>query len=81
MAKLIGNKFEGEIEVKRLYIDGVEIESKCPKCGKIYKCPIGGDHLSYPTLNEPTKHYCYCEDCNTEWQEYFILEMTAKLAE
>ena len=80
--KLIGNKCEGTIEVKRFYIEGVEMSSNCPKCGTETIREIGGDDCSYPELNKVEKKYFWCdgnEECGEEWEEDYIFELTVKL--
>lgn len=78
--KLIGKKFKGTIDVKRLYIEGVKVESVCPKCKIKFKEDVGGDKLNYPTLNKPHNHHFYCGECNAEWDVPLIFEMTCRLA-
>ena len=72
MNKITG-KAKGEIEVKRFYVNGVSIESKCPKCNHEKIKDFGDDYFSYPVIGEHLDVYFYCEEgdqapyCDTEW--------------
>lgn len=65
-----------EIEDKRFHIPFV-FSSPCPSCGEVHERDLsGGDYLAYPKLGK-TKCGFYCEDCDKDWSESFILGITA----
>ena len=51
------------IDVKRFYLPGVEITTKCPKCGEEIKY-FGEDYLSYPIVGEIETLALYCSNCD-----------------
>lgn len=58
--KIIG-KAKGELDVKRFYIPGVKIESKCPKCGTKYVKDLERDYFFEPSVNQPQDFHFECE--------------------
>lgn len=71
-----------ELPVKRLYLPGVRVKSKCPKCGKKQVWSGDQDYLSYPTLGawEEVSFYCdegHEDDC-VEWSEKVKLVLTVE---
>jgi len=55
-----GNIEIEELGIKRLYLEGLNIESECPKCRKFVKF---GGYMSYPRIGYPDKMHFYHEDC------------------
>jgi hypothetical protein len=53
----------GEINIKRLYLPGVQITATCP-CGNELVKDFEIDYLSYPAIDEPYNVYLPCENCN-----------------
>ena len=51
---------KGEIDIKRLYLPGVQITATCP-CGKELVKDFEEDYLSYPDFDEPISVYLYCD--------------------
>lgn len=64
-----------ELDIKRLYLPGVVLSAKCPKCGKKAKSDLGKDYLSYPSANVPIDHTMYCGKCDDGWTEEIILRV------
>lgn len=75
MLKITGQP-KGEIEVKRFYLEGIEIEVICPNCSNKKKW---NDYLSYPDINIPTNLPCYCNECEHEWGETIILKVSLEI--
>jgi len=50
-------------EQKRLYLPGIEITSKCPKCGEPFAQDLESEYLSYGDLS----FTAYCCECDHEW--------------
>lgn len=57
---------QGELNVKRLYFDGV-IKIECLKCKEKMKMDFSEDYLSYPTTGEKIELYFYCDKCESEY--------------
>lgn len=59
------------LDIKRFYVPGCKITSKCPKCGATVEKDLGQHYLSYPSLDKPTEVDFYCDDdrggCDNEW--------------
>ena len=79
MFEIIG-KPQGEIDVKRFYLDGVKIKTNCPKCDHDIKMDLGDDYLKDPEFNDPFTFPMYCCYCGYEWNEKVILEVELKKA-
>lgn len=62
-----GTKAEG-LDVKRFYLPGCTLTSKCPKCGKTATNDMADTYLSYPSLDEPTEVAFGCDDCDDTWE-------------
>ncbi|HEY5563413.1 MAG TPA: hypothetical protein VIK72_16965 [Clostridiaceae bacterium] len=71
MIKITG-KLEGELDIKRFYLEGVEIECICPKCKVTFEYD---QYLSYPSVNEVMEIDLYCPDCDHEWMEEIKLSI------
>lgn len=63
-----------EIGVKRFYIPGTVLKSKCPQCGKKVEKDLGDDYLSYPATNTPIHVSMY--DGEHEWTVCIVLRVT-----
>jgi hypothetical protein len=74
MIKITGQPI-GEIEVKRFYLDGLEMEYVCPECGTEHRW---NDYLSYPDINKPVYLSFHCEGCDHEWKEPIILKVSVE---
>jgi hypothetical protein len=59
----------GSIDEKRLYLPGITVTDKCPKCGKKATEDLESEYLSYPTAGVPFDLGLVCRDekCSTEW--------------
>ena len=71
----IKGKFEGTIDVKRFYLEGIELKYTCPNCGEE---KVFTDYLSYPKVNEVESVDFWCCECDHEWTETVILTLTVK---
>ncbi len=69
----IKGKLKGELEIKRFYLEGLEISEKCPKCGKEI---FINDYLSYPKMNDVEKIWFYCDDCDFEFGKRIRLNIS-----
>lgn len=69
----IKGKLKGEIEVKRFYLEGVQINYTCPVCGDK---DIYNEYLSYPDINKPTTIGIWCRECGHEWDENIQINVT-----
>lgn len=83
--KIKGNLEGAEIDVKRFYLPGIVVESKCPKCGHLHEVDMGSQYLSYPCVGDEEKINFYCEEgesenyCDTEWEVSIKLGMTVEI--
>lgn len=66
----------GEIECKRLYLEGLTAISKCPTCQKENIIDFKQNYLSYPTANSEVTLYFYCEECNKDWQKKAMFKIS-----
>jgi uncharacterized Zn finger protein len=64
---------KGEIEVKRLYLQGVNINYICPVCGDKDMC---SEYFSYPDINKPITIKVWCRECGHEWDEKVKINLT-----
>lgn len=71
--KIKQNCGTGEIDCKRFYLDGLDLEITCPNCGDISDWD---DYLSYPNTNIPIDFNCYCGECDHEWVEKVKLNLS-----
>lgn len=63
------------LPVKKLYLDGIVLESSCPTCGLLVKRYLGGDYLSFPRTGENMiafNHVIEQSDPNTgaQWDDF-----------
>lgn len=75
MVRVEGN-LNGEIDVKRFYLEGIKIISNCPKCGKEAVFDGDSDYLSYPKANEVDTVCFYCGSCDDDWLEEIKLKIS-----
>ena len=75
MLEIKGEIVEDELDVKRFYMPGIVLKSKCPKCGASCEIDLSQEYLSYPTVNKPFDHLIYCDECDHEWEERLILKI------
>jgi hypothetical protein len=67
MAKILSDTMQGEIDVKRFYMSGVQVEDVCPKCGDTLTYDGEEQYVSNPTAGSEIDLHMYCEDCDHEW--------------
>lgn len=87
MDSKIKGKIKGEIDVKRFYLPGIIVESKCPKCEHLHEVNMSTQYLSHPVINEPETIGFYCEEdtitentyCDTDWEVKIKLSMEVEL--
>jgi len=75
MLEILGQP-EGEIEVKRFYLSGLQINVTCPECGESY---LWENYLSYPDINIPIDFGLACPECDYNWTEQIILNVNVEL--
>lgn len=76
MNEKVISKAEGQIDEKRLYLPGLELESTCPKCKKTFTRDFGDDYLSYPEVGRPYIICLYCENCEYEYDVRVQIDVT-----
>jgi hypothetical protein len=67
-----------QIDSKRFYIEGVNLDSKCPNCGICSSRDLGVEYLSYPETGH-NEIYFYCDGddgCDEEWTEKYDLRLS-----
>lgn len=71
-----------DLEIKRFYVPGFVLKTKCPKCGGDFERDYGEDYLSYPPVGKPFKETLYCcadvDDggtCEHEWEVTLRLDV------
>lgn len=79
MTEIIGTVQNGEIDVKRLPLEGIEVRSRCPKCSTHSRVDLGVHPLEYPRINEPTDVYFSCDGCDHYWEVPVKLSITLEL--
>lgn len=57
---------QGELEIKRFYLEGAEIYYTCPNCRKEHKWNY---YLGYPDINKFMTLEFWCDECSAEWTE------------
>lgn len=66
----------GELD-KRFYVRGITITYNCPNCNKEHT--FNGDKddylFSYPHSNVPESVNWYCNHCEHEWEEKFMIKI------
>ena len=67
-----------DLEIKRFYVPGIKLVGKCPECGSAYEQDFEDDYLSNPSFGKPTTIYCFCDECDHEWQTKVQIDMTMK---
>lgn len=65
-----------EIDVKRLYLNGVVFEEPCPQCGLKHREDLSQNYLSYPSVGVKEPLFFYCEDCDMEYSIDVILNIS-----
>ena len=56
-----------ELDIKRFYMPGTVIRTRCPSCGVDYVKDFDEKYLSYPSVGTPIEIDGYCSECNHEW--------------
>ncbi len=66
-----------DLEVKRFYVPGCTLKSKCPKCATDYERDCGDEYFSYPPINKPFEETLYCQnnDCEQEWDVTLMISL------
>ena len=54
----------GILNIKRLYLHGVEVDTNCPKCDRYLVKKLGANPFSYPSINKPMDVYMVCSTCD-----------------
>lgn len=81
MATLVKTSDEPfELNVKRFYVPGYVLSSKCPKCKLAQERDLGENYLSYPKTGEPLALCFYCEPCEENWEEHVVVRVSVELA-
>lgn len=77
MIKFTG-KPKGELDLKRCYLPGVKTTYTCPAhdCGHTWKEDFDGDNFGYPVMNKKMDLYCQCPECDLEWEEKVIFNVS-----
>ena len=75
MLKITG-KIVGELEIKRFYLEGLDVTAVCPHCDKEIELD---QYLSYPDMNIPIDIDFYCNECDSEWSEKAILKVSLEV--
>jgi len=65
-----------EIDVKRLYLDGIVFNKKCCNCGEKIKVDLNEDYLSNPYIGEPEAVYYSCYECGLDGEFKVVVNMT-----
>lgn len=50
--------------IKRCYVEGAIIKTKCPNCGNKLETDLSENYLSYPEIGKKTTIWLYCENCD-----------------
>lgn len=79
MNEVVTGAAKGEIEEKRLYLPGLQLQATCPECRAAYSRDFGDDYLSYPKVGEPEDLTLYCRECDHEWKIRVQLDVTMKI--
>lgn len=71
------------IDVKRFYLSGLVLKSRCTACGEQRLYDESNDYvLNRPSMDEPIAIHCYCHECENEWVAGYIqLAMSVKIVE
>lgn len=77
--KIEGNYPKADMGVKRLYLHGVKLYTKCPKCKVPTVKNLSEDNFYYPKINQPIESYFYCSSCENEWNEKIILKVGVEI--
>lgn len=64
-----------DLPVKRLYLPIVETVY-CPHCGACNAHDFNDNYLMYPSVNQKTKVYYCCEECDEEFYFYVTLHLS-----
>jgi hypothetical protein len=76
--KVSGTVEHGEaLGVKRLYLPGVTVEDRCPRCQRLqqYEKPC----LYYPEIGKPSRVTFVCEPCDQEWEVQVTVRLSLEL--
>jgi len=68
----INKQLEGQLNIKRFYLEGAEISYVCPNCGEEYKYD---QYLFYPEVNKFISLGFHCYECEHEWTEEIKLNI------
>ena len=72
-----------ELPIKRMYLPGTKVKSKCPKCSKEQVWDGDTNYLFYPVVGAPEKVYFHCDEGHeedyAEWFEKIRLSITVEV--
>ena len=71
---------KGELEDKRVYLKGVKLTGRCPKCQRSVKIDMAKHPISYPVMNQPFKYGLWCEVCGHEWSIPVVFKVSLEAA-
>lgn len=77
--RIIGKVDGGELEIKRLYLEGVSVVGECPKCDAPIDRDYSCEYLSYPDIGKYFEEGFYCETCDHEWSVQLKLDINLSL--
>ena len=67
----------GELNIKRCYLDGIEIKTTCPKCRHVTDWDqMDGDSYNYPKMGVWEDYRVFCFKCKHEWKERIKLNVS-----
>ena len=55
-------------ELKRCYVQGAVVKTKCPSCGHEMEVDFGDQYLSHPEVGEEDNVGFFCDGCEKEWE-------------
>jgi len=65
------------LEVKRCYLPFI-LSSSCPECKTAVERDLEDQYLMEPCLGGETEVWFCCSECNHEWDENIIVDVTIK---
>lgn len=75
-------EFGAKINLKRLYLQGCVLSTRCPTCKEEIQADFseqGGYSFAYPRLSEPFTIYLFCDVCDTEIAVKVQMDLTIRL--
>lgn len=62
-------------KIKRCYLEGAELEVKCPNCGKMMNHDFGDQYLMYPQAGTIDNAFFVCDNCDPDLDGYSEFEL------